>query len=275
MPRTKSNNANYAEYMERLVDAAINNNVDFNRIDSEMCYDHSMITHNEKLEMLQWAKNIQLAYNFKTSIYTGRKTSNEKGDLVLDGKITELKCVEKNKGTYFNTSVSYLDKFGIKNPAIAYEKIGYRSWLAKLIQPYGLKVTNKDAMSFVDPKTSSKIQKLPIYKKYIVPLDKKIRAIYVKKLYEYFISHPEDMKTFILDMMDKSTKGVPDQILIYNYFNNSMNLIQTNEIIANNTQNCILKCSGDYGLSWGNSIRAIISWQNGTGCNNFTIRVFI
>ena len=275
MPRTKANNANYAEYMERLLDAVINKNVDFKRIDSEMRHDCSMIQPNEKFEMLVWANNIQLTYCFKTSEYIGRGTSSEKGDLILDGKVTELKCVEKNKGTYYNTSVSYLDKFGIKNPSAAYEEVGYRDWLAKLIMPYGLKVTSKNDMSFVDHATSSKIQSLPIYKQKIVPLDKKLRAIYVKKLYEYFISHPDDMKTFILDMMDKTTKGIPDQILIYNYYNDSMNLIQTNEIIADNTKNCVLQHTSDYSFTWGNSIRATISWQNGTGCNNFTIRVFI
>lgn len=274
MSRTKANNANYAEYMERILNALINNSVDFNIIDKEMITDISMITLNEKNEMLSWAKNIQKKYNFKTSQYIGRSTVKEKGDLILDEKITELKCVSQNNGTYYNTSVNYFDKFHILNPVIAYEKIGYRNFLQKLIASYGFKTTDYGTMSFVDQTTSSIIQKLPIYKQ-IKSIDNIIRAIYVDKLVKYFNTHPQEAQTFINDMMKKDTKGTAEQLLIYNYFNNSMNLIAVPDIITQNTKINTIKKSGKYSLRWGSSAKATIAWQNGTGLNNFTIRVFI
>lgn len=160
MPRVKELNGNYAEYIERLLNAVVRNEfVSFKHIDQQMMLDCSKITQEEKNEMLSWVYNIQDTYHFKTSEYIGRNTKSEKGDLILNNQITEFKCVSQGSGTYFNTSVTYLDKFGILNPIVAYEKIGYRDTLERLISPLGYHTTKYGNSSFVTQSTSTMIQK--------------------------------------------------------------------------------------------------------------------
>lgn len=275
MPRVKELNGNYAEYIERLLNAVVRNEfVSFKHIDQQMTLDCSKITQEEKNEMLSWAYNIQNTYHFKTSEYIGRNTKSEKGDLILNNQITEFKCVSQGSGTYFNTSVTYLDKFGILNPIAAYERIGYRDTLERLISPLGYHTTEYGNLSFVTQSTSTMIQKKSVYND-IKQIDGSLRAIYTDKLSKYFKANPEQAKIFIFDMLYKCSKGPAEQMLIYNYHNNTIHLLQVSNMINENLKNNILTPSGKYGFSWGDGCRVQLGWQNGSGLNNYTLRVFI
>jgi phosphatidate phosphatase PAH1 len=114
-----------------------------------------------------------------------------------------------------------------------------------------------------------------IYEEKILPIDIAIRKKFTSDLVEYFSNNIEELYEFINDMLEKnsstSKKTKPDRLIILNYNKKSVKEIDLKNF-KNNLQFNIRNT--DTGIVIGN-IRIALSWQNGRGLNNPTIRVFL
>ena len=72
-------------------------------------------------------------------------------------------------------------------------------------------------------------------------------------------------------MFLKRTKpNIADFLLVYNYKKHTAKIVNIHDIIVNNS----IRINGQ-SLIFGDKIRITLSWQNGVGLNNPTIRVFL
>lgn len=257
----KKNNQYYAEYIEQAVfnnympkDIVIDYN--FSEIEiNEMNTDAFIIFQNFFSEY----KNIQ---------YCGRKTRTECADFICDGKNIELKYVAQGNGTYFNTTIEYCHK-----------QLGFTSFQDYLKNSPQLKLLAKyfgnkvyENISPVSKEESSTFRKEyeKIYKKQLVPMDKMLRKQYVKDFYEYVVKN-NLVPQLYLDMINKySKKDKPDSIIIFNHqTKKSFKLVN-----FDNNENFTTYISGDFSIII-NNIKITFAWQNGTGLNNPTLRIFL
>ena len=210
--------------------------------------------------------------------YIGNKTSNEKGDIYLPNtnEHVEIKRVSSGTGTYYNTSIYYLSKFGF-NFHEYMEKFGLIKALKENFANYvsaseqnNSPVTQKESHYIRNDVNTSKL-----YKEIICPLDKKMREAFTNDVYHFFINHPDKAYDFFSDMLNKESltnkKGKPDKLLIYNYNKKTITELNVDDFFKSINKH-IKK--NNLGLAVGN-IRIAFSWQNGAGLNNPTIRIFL
>ena len=263
MPNSRSDNQYFGKYFENAICCTINNEKYFNPTD----YNFS----TEEIEQLQKEAKIVADYlNGKTAIWSGNETKNSNCDLIVDDQNIEIKRVSQGNGTYFNTSIYYFKKFGfdfkdyLEKYGVydAIEKIGY--------------TPNKKNNSPVNQKISSEIRHKHTeeYNKYVLPADEKARAYFQKDIIDYFNNNPNEALEFFVNMLDKETetiqKGKPDRIIVFNYSKQTIYELNVNDfykksINLTSTEKSIII----------NNIRFALSWQNGIGLNNPTIRVFL
>ena len=265
----RAQNQYYGKYRECCIVAHLNNEA----VDYKENYNFS---EEEKQKMYNEAKLIAdfLGYENK-AVYIGDKTSNESGDIKLDnGEIIEIKTVSSGTGTYFNTSIYYFLKFGFD----------FKDYMKKyklyetLEENFGDFINiSQNNNSPVNQKDSSLIRHnyKDIYEEKILPIDIAIRKKFTSDLVEYFSNNIEELYKFINDMLEKnsstSKKTKPDRLIILNYNKKSVKEIDLKNF-KNNLQFNIRNT--DTGIVIGN-IRIALSWQNGRGLNNPTIRVFL
>jgi hypothetical protein len=136
---------------------------------------------------------------------------------------------------------------------------------------------NRKNNSPVNQKSSSMIRHnyQELYENHIVAIDLKIRECFTKDIFNYFVNHPETIYEFISDMLNKNSgtciKNAPDRLIVLNYSKNKVKEIDIKHFYDNIDTNIKMT---DTGLVIGN-VRIAISWQNGVGLNNPTIRVFL
>lgn len=262
---SKADNQHYGRYFEEAVSSYINkiepiNNTNFAFLQEELD------------EMNSDAKQVADYLNLRRAEYVGRKTSTEDCDIIGDNQKIEIKYVSTGKGTYLNTSIDYL------HTALGFTR--YHDYMTKyglieLLEQYFGDDINKNNTSPATQKFSSYVQKeKPAEYKEIVKLDKSIRTQYVTDLYNYLLENPDKLRIFISDMITKeaSDKTVPTRIVIFNHKTKQI-LDLTNEKIYEMAKSKVLKNCG-LSLAFDN-FRVAIGWQNGTGLNNPTLRVFI
>lgn len=273
MPRNaREVNQYYGKYFECCVNAILNNssvifkeNYEFSNKDKKLIYEDAQIVAN-------YIGN-------HTSTYVGNLTCSTTGDLVLDnGETVELKYVSNGNGTYHNTSIYYLQKFGFD-----FKQYMINFGLLKALEEtfgdiYTISYTNK---SPVNQATSSAIRHNyeAIYNEKIIPIDYELRKSLTKDFYNYLMNNPEQAQTFLNDMINKvtlrttSTKKKPDHLIVFNYDKKTIS-----EIDCNSFKNDFIDSETTYqsDLSFVlNGIRFAFSWQNGAGLYNPTIRVFV
>lgn len=257
----KRENRNVAAYVEQAVVAIINHEPIVNNTD----YDFPM----EVVEKINSdAQEIANSLGGTNASYIGNQTKNTNGDIVIDGKIVELKYVSCGKGTYLNTTMDYF-----------YTELGFPSYgeymkeeiLPWLSQFFGDKVYKN--LSPVSKEESSIFQKTENYK-ILKQMDKKARTKYVADLYNLFVASPEKLAKFISDCITKKAAGKepPDTLVIYDYSSNKMTIIDKKHIQDLVKNKTFRKTS--LGLVF-DGFRVQIGWQNGAALNNPTIRVFI
>jgi hypothetical protein len=257
----KKENRNIGTYLEQAVVAIINHEPIVNNTDYEFS--------TEVVEKINSdAQKIAETLGGTSASYIGNQTKNTNGDIIVDGKIVELKYVSCGKGTYLNTTMDYF-----------YTELGfpsYREYMKEEILPwlsqfFGDKVYKN--LSPVSKEESSIFQKTENYE-ILKQMDKKARAKYVADLYNLFVANPEKLAKFISDCITKKAAGkeAPDVLVIYDYSTNKITIIDKKhiqELVKNKTFT-----KTPLGLVF-DGFRAQISWQNGTALNNPTIRVFI
>lgn len=266
---TKANNQYYGKYRECCVVAQLNN--------TEIEYNEDYTFTEEEKEMLyKQSKLISDYIGNHTATYVGNHTATQAGDIVLDtGETVELKTISNSSsGTYGNHSVYYFTKFGFD---FKQYMINFGLYDA-LEAHFGDKFTiSRKNNSPVNAKVSSEIRHkyTDIYENEIVPIDKQMREQFTQDIVDYFIKNPDKVYEFISDMINKDSgtcsKGAPDRLIALDYVKNIVKEINIQDILQNTTTEIESR-----GLSFVfNTMRIAISWQNGIGLNNPTIRVFL
>lgn len=260
---TKANNQYYGKYFENAICSAINKkpfvnltNFTFTQSDiNTMNSDAILCAQNLTGQSAQWI---------------GNYTSSQNGDLMLDGKIIEVKYVSYGKGTYFNTSLEYLHKvLGFSS---------YREYMKEKVYPFLETYFGKaiyDNISPVSMEQSSKFRhNYPKLYQQLKSYDIESRVNYVSDLYDFLVDNPDKLSQLINDSINKtySGKNAPDALLIFNYITKKTEIINKNTINSLKNNNIFKKTK--LGLKFSH-FNINIGWQNGCGLNNPTIRVFI
>jgi hypothetical protein len=273
MPNLKENNQYFGKYFERCIVEYVNESgkiVDPTDFIDTNGYNFS----EEEIKQLNLeAKKIAdyLGHN-QTASHIGNHTSIETGDIQLGNQKIEIKRVSAGKGTYHNTSIYYLKKFGFD-----FKDYMTKFGLYNIIETYFPDITvSRKNNSPVNQSNSSKIRHSNNMEglSRIEGIDAKIRKEFIKDLTEYFRNNKESAYIFFQDMINKlkindNEYHCPDRIIIYNYIKDTINELDMNNY---NTLNQI--SNTDFALKLGN-LRLQIGWQNGNGLNNPTIRVFL
>lgn len=262
----KKDNQYYAKYFEQAIDSIVNRQEIVNQTSKQF-------TKSEIEEMNSDAYIFVNTIMPQKSVHIGDSTSKTNGDLILDDKITEVKYVSFGKGTYFNTSVSYFEKIGLPSFKEHLKKIGYLDFLYNLF-PNMVNINNSSPVS---QENSSLIRKqyTEIYKKEILPREKEARKEYVKELYQAIKNDRNLQIKIAQDMISKevSNKKSPDRLIIFNHETKNITVVEKNEINNYSTSESFKKLK-DYTFGF-DKFNITIAWQNGTGLNNPTIRVFL
>lgn len=259
---TKKNNQYYGQYIEEAVVAIINNQPIVNNVKDFTFQEWEIDIMNED------AATIAAYLNASSAEYMGRKTSLASCDIIADNKEIELKY-SKDNGTYYNTSVVYFDQFGLipfKQYMIDY---GVLSFLATY---FGNKVYNN--ISPVSQKEGSVWSKEnPEAYKQLIAIEAKARDAYVTQVFEYLTEDKSRVKYFAQQMLTKESSGkhTPDSVIIYHHNTDELIEFTKDEILA--MANSPMTRSG-YTFKF-NGFHTTIAWQNGTGLNNPTIRVYL
>ena len=240
----KKENRNVGTYLEQAVVAIINHEPIVNNTDCEFS--------TEVVEKINSdAQKIAESLGGTNASYIGNQTKNTNGDIIVDGKIIELKYVSCGKGTYLNTTMDYF-----------YTELGfpsYREYMKEEILPW--------LSQFFGDK---------VYKN-LSPVSKEESSIFQKTdNYEILkqMDNPEKLGKFISDCITKKVAGkeAPDILVVYDYSINKMTIIDKKHIQDLVKNKTFRKTSLGFVFD---GFRVQISWQNGTALNNPTIRVFI
>lgn len=260
---TKKNNQYYAQYIEEAVVAIINNQPIVNNVKNFTFKTWEIDIMNED------AAAIASYLNATSAEYMGRKTSTASCDIIADDKEIELKY-SKGNSTYYNTSITYFDQFGLvpfKQYMIDY---GVLPFLATY---FGDKVY--DNISPVSAKEGSDWkEKNPEAYKQLISIEAKARNAYVTQVFEYLSKDESRVKYFAEQMLTKENSGkhTPDFVIIYHHDTDKIIEFTKDEILAMMTNSSIIRSGYSFKF---NGFRTTIAWQNGTGLNNPTIRVYL
>ena len=258
----KANNQYYGQYIEEAVVAIINNKPIINNIKDYVFQPWEIDIMNND------AETIANYLNATSAEYVGRKTSAANCDIIADSKEIELKY-SKDNGTYYNTSVSYFDQFGLVPFKQYLMDYGVLDFLA---QYFGDKVYNN--LSPVSAKEGSAWSKEnPLAYEELIAIEAKARDAYVTQVFNYLMEDESRIKYFAQQMLTKETCGkhTPDSVIIYHY--NTDKLIEfTKEEILSMSDSTMTRSGSTFKF---NDFHTTIAWQNGTGLNNPTIRVYL
>jgi hypothetical protein len=258
----KAHNQYYGQYVEEAVTAIINNQEIPNNIKDYTFQQWEIDIMNED------AKAIANYLNATSATYTGRQTSNQSCDIIADNREIELKY-SKSNGTYYNTSVSFFDNYGLTSFKEFLMDYGVLDFLSQF---FGDKVYNN--LSPVDKTEGSTWRKEnPELYKQLKEIEAKAREAYVEYVFNYLIEDESHIEDFVCKMLTKegSGKHIPDSIIAYHYDIDEIVEISKEEIMSM-TKNLAISRSG-YTFKFS-GFHTTIAWQNGTGLNNPTIRVF-
>lgn len=263
---SKKDNQHYGKYFEQAIDCIVNNLEIKNNTTKNFTEDEIKTMNSDANSFVEKIKP-------KTSIHIGEETSNQNGDLILDDEIVEIKYVASGKGTYFNTSVKYFEKIGLPSFQEHLKKEGYINFLYNAFPD----LVDKENHSPVSQSNSSFIRKehKVFFEKEIKPREALARKKYVKELYE-IIKKDRNLQIQIAnDMISKETsnKKIADRLIVFNHVTKEILDIRKKEI-ENHKKSQEFKLLKNYTFGF-DSFNLTIAWQNGTGLNNPTIRIFL
>lgn len=268
LKNAKEDNQYYGKLFEAAVVAQLNK--------EPLSYSENYeFSDEEKQELLSEAKIVADYLAGHTAVYTGNHTGLASGDILLDsGENVELKRVSFGAGTYFNTSIYYFEKFGFNFKDYMHKYGLYEA----LENTFGseFKISRKNNSPVSQPNSSLiRHNYEELYKENIVPVDLYVRQVFTQDLVNYFTNNLDKVYEFISDMLSKnsatSKKSSPDRLIVFNYKKEKVKEINLKDFQENVSTNIR---ATDTGFIVGN-VRVALSWQNGVGLNNPTIRVFL
>ena len=266
---SRAENQYYGKYRECCVVAYLNSS------DVEY-HENYTFTEEEKKTLFNEAKLIADFLGNHTATYLGNHTATESGDILLDtGDVVEIKTVSAGTGTYLNTSIHYFSKFGFD--------------FKKYMEDYGLYDAieqNFGSMVKVSRKNNSPVSQTDSsfirhnyeseWREKIVPIDETMRINFTQDIVNYFSQNSDKAYEFISDVLNKDTsstskKTSPDRLIVLNYKKGTVREIDLKNFKDNISTNIKIT---NKGFVIGN-VRIAISWQNGVGLNNPTIRAYL
>lgn len=263
MKIAREHNQYYGRYIERGIADYVNNIPIQNYEGFVFPVDH--------IETMNSDIGIIANYLHSTNIrYIGNHTTNENGDLVVDDIIVELKYTDGSLGTYFNTSTEFVKHIGFTTFSEYLKNQGYYNILNQL----GIEV-NFNNVSPVSMATSKNIRhNNPELYKQIVDIEKDYRLRYVAALHQHLMSNAEARLQFIKNLITKeaSNKSMPDRLIVFNHNAKWIREFNKQDILTRLTDNNLTLSGGTIKMY---GVHFTIAWQNGTGLNNPTIRVFL
>lgn len=261
---SKANSRHYGQYFEQAVESIVNKNGIENQTGFTFPAEHINL-------MDKHAKQLGDYLSAENAKRVGEQTSSESCDIKIDGQEVELKYVGSGSGTYFNTSMEYVTTLGFTSYHEFLKATGY---LKKLKEVFGDMVSLENVSPVSNASSTTIRHEYPeVYQKFAA-WENKIRTVYVKKLFEFLNENPEARAKFISDMITKDASGkhVPDRLIVFNHSDETITEF-SKENLTDMKNNDIIELSG-FSIKFGNA-KATFAWQNGTGLNNPTIRVFI
>lgn len=263
---TKANNQYYSAYIESRVTSYINNET-YERPALIETFD---FTPAEIAEMDNDAKIIAESIGGTRAIWVGRECSTANCDLIVDGREIELKYVSTGKGTYLNSSLKYFsDNLGFTP---------FTEYTHATICPYLEKYFGDNVYKNFSPVSMEESERFrhghPDAYNELIQIDKLMRRQYVADLYDFLIANPQKLNTFISDAITKEIGGkqMPEEMIVFNHEKKTISSYSAEGIVDKMKH----KSFKNAGLSLVfDDFRVAIGWQNGTGLNNPTLRVFI
>ena len=263
MKIARNDNQYYGRYIERGVADYSNNLPIQNHEGFAFPVDHIETMNGDVCTIVNYlnAESIQ---------YIGNHTANENGDLMVDGKVVELKYTDGSLGTYFNTSTEFVKHIGFMTFSEYLKAEGYYDELSGM--GIGVNTNNVSPVSMLVSK-DIRHTKPELYKQ-VVAAEKTYRLNYVMSLYQFLIDNNEARLQFVKNLITKeaSNKNMPDRLIVFNHANKWIREFNKQDILTR-LDNDGLSVSGGTIKMYG--VHFTIAWQNGTGLNNPTIRVFL
>lgn len=268
MKISKPKNQYYAAYIESRVVSYINNE---EYVLPPLIEDFPFSTL-EIAEMDSDAKMIADYIGGTSAEWVGRSCFTANCDIIVDGREIEIKYVSKGNGTYFSTPWSYFNKVLNFTPFTEYT----HTTICPYLENYFGKNVYKN-LSPVSQSASSVFRKTEIeaYKR-LIEIDTEMRKRYVTDLYNFFTSNPDKLRVFVHDMLtkDKSGKLPPQEMVVFTHEDKKIRKFTREEIEEMAESADMNFDKTDLGFKF-NRFRVAISWQNGTGLNNPTIRIYL
>ena len=263
MKIARNDNQYYGRYIERGV-ADHNNNLPIQNHESfAFPLDHIETMNSDVCAIVNYlnAENIQ---------YIGNHTANENGDLMVDGQVVELKYTDGSLGTYFNTSTEFIKHIGFITYSEYLKAEGYYDELIGM----GIDANTNNVSPVSMPMSKDIRHTKPELYKQVIAVEKTYRLNYVMSLYQFLIDNNEARLQFVKNLITKeaSNKNMPDRLIVFNHANKWIREFNKQDILTR-LDNDGLSVSGGTIKMYG--VHFTIAWQNGTGLNNPTIRVFL
>ena len=256
-------NQYYGRYIERGIADYANNRLIQNYEDFAFPIEHIKTMNSD-------IKVIANYLNSSNVQYIGNHTANANGDLIVDNAIVELKYTDGSLGTYFNTSTEFVKHIGFTTFSEYLKSQGYYDVLSQL----GI-VVNMNNISPVSMAVSNYIRhNNPELYKQVIDIEKDYRLRYVTLLYQYLIDNNEARLQFIKNLITKeaSNKNMPDRLIVFNHDTKWIREFNKQDVLIRLVDNNLTVSGGTIKMY---GIHFTIAWQNGTGLNNPTIRVFL
>lgn len=276
MPNRKQLNQYYGKYFELCVVARLNQ-----KKERPFYVDEKHISIEDRELMFKEALSVANYLGIQPCIYTGDLTSKASGDIILSstGEAVEIKRVSASKGTYYNPSQSTLTKYGFDLHDYMDKYYLYNALEDTFGGAYPI---SKKNWSPVSQKHSTEIRKnwKEIWEDNIVPIDAEMRYHLTQDVIKYFKEHRSDFNEFVVNMITKhsntSRKSYPNRVIIFNYVNNSIEVVNIPELLSHQITEDATIIDSDARYSFNiKDFRFTICWQNGLGLNNPTIRTYL
>lgn len=259
----KSNNQYYGRYFEEAIVSLINKNQPQNNTG----YNFEI---EEILEMNHDAQQVANFLQADTAFYVGRETSNQNADIIVNEEELEIKYVSGSTGTYFNTSINYLESLGFES---YHNRLFSEGYLQKLKDTFGdlISLDNNSPVS-----NAQDVRLIRASKEWLAleRMESQIRVQYVKDFFNFLQRSPEKTKQFVYGLITKTVanKTMPSRIIIFNHKTKKI-LEISNEALSKMLDNKIFRNAGKSFVF--DDFRIAFGWQNGNGLRNPTLRVFL
>lgn len=226
-------------------------------------------------------ENIQI----ETIKHIGTETKNQLGDILINNEISvEIKYLNSvGLGTYHNSTLSYFDrKLKLKSYKDFLKENNYYSFVNGLLKENNLIANIENSSPFTIEE--SKIIRKQLKDKYvdIKNYEEKIRTSYVNYLYKELINNKELINILIFDLINKITfskdnynyKGIVDYYIVFLENKNKIITIKKESLEELKNKKIEIQKT-DKSIVIKDLFRIVPGWQNGTGLNNATIRIFL